>query len=91
MTPITFVPVEQVFKPQVKVQATRDINGWADKRKRVKWSIGAGSIAYIDAEKAREFQIKGYVRILEGQVDPASDDEVAEILSTVTTVSLGGN
>lgn len=91
LKPITFVPAEQVFKPVVKVQATRDINGWVNKKTRVKWSIPANSVAYIDAATAREFQIKGYVRILDGTVEPASDDEVAEIMSTVTTLNLGAN
>jgi hypothetical protein len=91
LEPVTFVPAEQFFKPQVKVQATRDINGWADPKRRVKWSIAAHSIVYMDTDKAREFQIKGYVRVLDGQIEPASDDEVAEILSSVTTLSLGAN
>lgn len=91
LRPVKFVPAEQVFKPQVKVQATRDINGWADRKKKVKWAIPAGSVCYIDSDKAREFQIKGYVRILDGTVEAASDDEVAEILSTVTTLNLGAN
>lgn len=91
LDPITFVPVERVFKPQVKVRATRDLNGWADRARRVKWNIPAGRIGCIDADKAREFQIKGYVEILDGDVKPASEDEIAEVLSTVTTISLGGN
>lgn len=90
LEPVRFVPVERAFKAQVKVRATRDISGWADRRQRVKWSIGKGRIGCLDADVAREFQIKGYVEILDGQIRPASDDEIAEVLSTVTTISLGG-
>jgi hypothetical protein len=89
--PVTFVPVEQVFKPQVKVRATRDLNGWADRHRRVKWNIPAGRIGMIDEDKAREFSIKGYVEIVAGEVKPASEDEKAEILSTVTNISLGAS
>ena len=88
--PLTFVPVERVFKHQVRVRATRDLNGWADRRKRVKWHIAHGSIGYLDEDKAREFQIKGYVEILAGEVKPVSPAEAEEFLSTVTTISLGG-
>jgi hypothetical protein len=90
LKPITFVPVEQVFSPQVQVRATRDLNGWADRRKRIKWFIPGGTVGYLDAEKAREFHIKGYVEIVDGDVgQPASEDEVAEVMSTVTTIGLG--
>lgn len=92
LEPITFVPVEKVFKPQVKVRATRDLNGWADRGKtsgkRVKWSIAEGRIGCLDEDKAREFQAKGYVEILDGTIKPVSEDEAAEYLSTVTTISL---
>jgi len=91
LEPITFVSVERVFQPQVKVRATRDLNGWADRQKRVKWHIGSGRIGYLDSDVARQFQVKGYVQILEGDVKPVSDDERAEILSTMTVIGLGGN
>ncbi len=87
--PITFVAVERAFSPQVKVRATRDINGWADRERRVKWHIGSGRIGCLDADVAREFQVKGYVAILDGEVEPVSEDEAAEILSTVTVISAG--
>ena len=87
--PVTFVPVEKVFKPAVKVRSTRDVNGWADVERRKKWAMRDGQIAYIDEDKAREFQAKGYVEILDGTVKPVSEDEAAEFLSTVTTISLG--
>lgn len=91
LDPVQFVPVEKVFKPQVRVRALNDLNGWADRKKRVKWHIGAGRIGCLDEDKAREFAIKGYVEILDGTVKPASDDEIAEVMSTVTTISLGVN
>ncbi len=87
--PIEFVTVERAFSPQVKVRATRDVSGWVDRRRRVKWHLGAGRMGYLDAEKAREFQVKGYVEILKGAVEPVSEDEAAEFLSTVTTLNLG--
>lgn len=90
LEPVTFVPIERAFRPQVKVRATRDISGWADKDRRVKWEIPCGRVGCIDENVARDFQIKGYVEILDGTVRPASEDEIAEVLSTVTVVDLGG-
>jgi hypothetical protein len=87
--PVTFVPVERVFKAQVKVRALRDINGWANRDRRVKWHIGAGRVGYLDEDHAREFSIKGYVEVIDGSIKPASEDEVAEFLSTTTTIGLG--
>jgi len=87
--PITFVPVEQVFQPQVEVRAKHDLNGWADREKRIKWSIPAASVGCLDQDKAREFSVKGYVEILNGDVKPVSEDEAPEILSTVTVIGLG--
>ena len=90
--PVTFVPVEQVFQPQVEVRSKVDLNGWADRRKKVKWNIPAGSVGCLDADKAREFQIKGYVEVLNGDVGPpASEDEIAEVMSTVTVIGLGAS
>lgn len=89
--PITFVPVEQVFKPQVKVRATRDMSGWADRGKRVKWSIPQGRIGCLDEDKAREFQAKGFVEILEGEIRPVSEAEREEFLSQVHVIGLGGS
>lgn len=89
LEPITFVPVAKAFEAQVRVQAVRDLSGWASRERRVKWHIGRNQVGYLNAEKAREFQVKGYVRILEGDVQPVSEDEAAEILSTSTTISLG--
>lgn len=93
LRPVTFVPIEQAFKPQVKVQAVRDLSGWVggDKRNRVKWEIGKGRIGCIDADKAREFAAKGFVRILEGKVEPVSEDELAELLSQVTIIGPGAS
>lgn len=90
LQPVTFVTVERAFKPQVKVRATRDLNGWADRDRKVKWSISHGRVGCIDADRAREFEAKGYVEILDGTVKPVSADELAEMQSTVTTIGLGG-
>ena len=93
LEPITFVPHTHAFKPQIKVRATRDLNGWADRDRRKKWHIGKGSIGCIDEDKAREWHTKGYVEILDGTIRPVSEDEAAEMLSTVTTLNmnLGAN
>lgn len=87
---VKFVAVERAFKPQIKVRATRDLNGWANRERGVKWSIGAGRIGCIDEDKAREFAAKGFVEIIEGNVKPCSEDELAEYASQVTVVSIGG-
>jgi len=84
--PIRFVAVEHVFKAQIKVRALRDISGWADRAQGVKYAIGYGRIGYLDEDTAREWQVKGYVEIISGDVKPVSEDEAAEILSTVTTI-----
>lgn len=88
--PTRFVSLEQAFQPQVKVRATRDLNGWANRDRKIKWSIPHGRIGCIDADKAREFAAKGYVEILDGTVKPVSAGELDEMLSTVTTIGLGG-
>lgn len=89
LEPVTFVPVSKVFKAQVTVQAKLDLNGWANVEKRLKWSVGKGELFYMDEDKAREFAVKGFVRVIEGDVKPVSDDEAAEIKSTSTTITLG--
>ncbi len=87
--PVKFVAVERAFKPQVKVRATRDLNGWVSRDRRVKFHIGKGRIGFIDEDKAREWQVKGFVEILAGDIKPVSEDEAAEFLSTVTTIGPG--
>jgi len=91
LKPVTFVTVEEVFAPQIKVRATRDLNGWADRKQSVKWHLPKGQIGCLDEPTAREFQIKGYIEIIDGAVRPVSEDEAAEILSTVTVIGLGGS
>jgi len=88
LKPVTFVAVERAFKPQIKVRATRDLSGWVNRDRRVKWSIPTGRIGMLDEDRAREFQVKGYVEILDGTVKPVSEDEAAEMLSTVTMIGL---
>ena len=88
--PVTFVPVSRAFKAQVKVRATRDLSGWADRDKKVKWEIGKGSIGCMDHDHAREFAAKGFVEIVEGEVKPVSEAEMEEFLSQVTVIGVGG-
>lgn len=87
--PVRFVSVSEAFEPQIRVQALRDLNGWVDEGRGVKWHIGKHQLGMLNERKAREFEVKGYVRILDGSVEPVSEDEAAEILSTVTTITLG--
>lgn len=89
LEPVRFAPVSQVFQPQVKVRALKDISGWANRRRRIKWSIGAGRVGYLNEDKAREFSIKGYVEILDGKVKPVSEAEAEEFLSQVTVLDIG--
>lgn len=89
LEPVTFVPVSRAFKAQVKVRATRDLSGWASRDKRVKWHIGHGRVGCMDEDKAREFAVKGFVEILDGEVKPVSEQEAAEFLSHVTVIGPG--
>jgi hypothetical protein len=90
LKPVRFVPVERAFKPQVKVRALVDLNGWVHpRRERIKWSISAGQVGCLDADTAREFQAKGYVQVLDGEVKPVSDGEREELLAQTSTVTLG--
>jgi hypothetical protein len=89
LEPIKFVPMSRAFEPQIRVRAIRDLNGWASEDRRVKWSIGKNQIGFLNESKAREFQVKGYVEIITGEIKPVSEDEAAEMLSTVTTISMG--
>jgi hypothetical protein len=88
LKPVQFVAVERAFKAQVKVRALKDISGWVNRDRRVKFHIGAGRFGHLDEDKAREWAVKGYVEIIEGEIKPVSEDEAAEILSTVTTIGL---
>lgn len=89
LEPVKFVPVDRAMRPQVKVRALRDLSGWASRRQRTKWCIGAGRVGCMDEDKAREFAAKGYVEILDGKVRPVSQDEADEFLSTVTVLNIG--
>ena len=86
--PVTFVPVERAFKPQVKIRATHDLNGWVDRRRNIKWHIAGGTIGYVDEETARQWMAKGYAELIEGNVRPVSEDEAAEFLAQVTRIGV---
>ena len=85
----TFVTPAEVFQPQVEVFTTRDISGWANREKGIKFHLQAGKSYCVDADTAREWQVKGYVHIVHGEVKPVSADEKAEILSTVREIKVG--
>jgi len=87
--PIRFVAVEHVFEPLIKVRALRDVSGWASRDKRIKYALGNGRIGFVDEQTAREWQVKGHIEIVSGDVKPVSPDEAAEILSTLTTIGPG--
>ena len=85
LNPITFVPVN--WEPQVEVTFTRDVNGWVDHGKRLKWSFAKGSTHMVDEQHAVEFIVKGYAT---GTLPRSvSDDEKAELRSVMTTIGLG--
>ena len=86
---VRFEPMTAVFKPEVKVQALRDLNGWVSREKRLKWHMSTGSVHALDSDTARDFAIKGYVMLLEGKVRPASEQEIAETQAGLTTIHLG--
>jgi hypothetical protein len=90
LIPVKFEPVSKAFKRQVKVVANRDISGWINRGRRQKWFIPAHKPVWISEDKAREFQAKGYLEIIEGKVKPVSPDEAAEFLSQVTSIGMGG-
>lgn len=83
--PVTFAQVD--WQPQVKVKFTRDINGWLDRDRSIKWHFAAGSTHMVDEQHAVEFISKGYAT---GELPRhVSDDERAEIRSVMTTIGLG--
>ena len=85
---IRFEPASKVFKPQRMIRMTRDVNGWVSLADRRKWSLSAYKEYAIDEDKAREFCIKGYAIPVGWEVQ-VSDDERAEMMSTVTIIGPG--
>jgi hypothetical protein len=86
LNPITFKPV--TWQPQVQVTFTRDVNGWLDRDKRIKWHFPAGTTHMVDEQHAVEFIVKGYAT---GTLPrTVSDDEQAEIRSVITIIGMGG-
>lgn len=80
-----FQPVN--WEPQVEVTFTRDVTGWLDRDRGIKWQFGAGQTVMIDEQHAVEFIVKGYAKgTLPRNV---SDDERAELRSVMTTIGLG--
>jgi len=85
LNPVTFSPVN--WQPQVEVTFTRDVTGWLDTDRRIKWQFRAGTKHMVDEQHAVEFITKGYATgFLPRSV---SDDERAEIRSVMTTIGLG--
>lgn len=86
--PIKFVPVERAFKAQIKFLPNRDLNGWVDRTRRIKFHAPANRVTFLDEDTARVWQAKGYGQILDGTVTPVSPDELAELTSNDSTISL---
>lgn len=83
--PVTFAAVD--WQPQVQVTFTKDVTGWLNRDRRIKWHFAAGSTHMVDEQHAVEFITKGYAT---GQLPrKVSDDEKAEIRSVMTTIGLG--
>lgn len=85
LQPITFQPAN--WQPQVKVTFTRDVNGWLNRDKRIKWHFAAGSSHMVDEQHAVEFIVKGYAT---GDLPRSvSEDEKAELRSVITVIGMG--
>ena len=82
----TFVAPEDAFQAQTQVTMLRDVNGWLDRKKGLKWSLQKGHTYLVDEAKAAEFITKGYAN---GELPrEVSDDEAAEWRAQMTTISL---
>ena len=85
--PIKIIKPEDAFQPQTAVTMTRDVNGWIDRRRGLKWHLAAGRTYFIDQDRAAEFITKGYAN---GELPrDVSDDEKAHWRAEQTTISLG--
>jgi hypothetical protein len=83
--PVEFQPVN--WQPQVEVTFTRDVTGWVDREKRIRFQFNAGSTHMVDEQHAVEFIVKGYATgTLPREV---SQDERDELRSVMTTIGLG--
>lgn len=87
--PTQFVSPGDFFEPMVAVVAQKDVSGWVDRDKKIKWSMSYGRKYHLDRKTAREFMVKGYVYGPQDLTDDVSDDERADILSNVTIISVG--
>lgn len=85
LMPITFQAVN--WQPQVEVRFTRDVNGWLDRDRNIKFHFAAGSRHMVDEAHAVEFITKGYAK---GTLPRfVSEDEAGEIRSVMTTIGMG--
>lgn len=85
---VRFVPVTQAFKPQIEVTFIKDVSGWVDHDRGLRYSFAAGRSYMVDEDTAVNFIVKGYAS---GELPrPVSDDEKAEIRSVMTTVGVPG-
>lgn len=84
LKPVTLQAVN--WQPQVAVKFTRDVTGWVDRDKGLKWMFKAGTTHLVDEQHAIEFIVKGYATgTLPRHV---SSDERAEIRSVMTTIGM---
>jgi hypothetical protein len=82
--PVRFETVD--WRPQVAVKFTRDVTGWIDQTKRIRFHFSAGRTYHVDEQHAVEFIVKGYAT---GELPRSvSDDERAELRSNMTTIGL---
>lgn len=88
--PVVFTPVENVFKPQHRIEMLKDVSGWVnnDKSTGTKWHMQFGKVYFVDSETADSFIVKGYAK---GELSRHySDDEMAQIKSSVANIGMGG-
>jgi hypothetical protein len=85
LKPVTLQAVS--WQPQVQVTFNRDVCGWISREQGLKFQFAAGKTYLIDEQHAIEFIVKGYCA---GELPrPVSDDEAADIRSSMVTIGLG--
>jgi hypothetical protein len=86
LEPVRFEPA--TFTPQVRITMTRDVTGWTNRERRIKYHLRHGRSYMVDGDTAVDFITKGYAT---GELPRSvSDDERAELRSQNRTIGLGG-
>lgn len=87
--PVTFAAVSDAFKPEVTIRFKKDVSGWVNRDRKIRFHFNAGRTYMVDRETAVQMIVKGYAT---GELPrQVSDDERADIRSAMSTISLGGD